>query len=166
MLHSGATLIVSSYYIMRFLWINFFTYILCGFIISGVLIRIFARWDDEDIRFVRQSEANPPDNTVLAPHGHSINGEALPDIWRVVLIRAVHVKWADLWRMPPRRWCPKCIAFDALWRIQDVFKSVLPCFCPAPGCAGAGLTALRLSFQASGLHPVQNGFHIARTTAL
>ena len=151
---------------MRFLWINFFTYILCGFIISGVLIRIIARWDDEDIRFIRRSEANPPDNTVLAPHGHSINGEALPDIWRVVLVRAVHVKWADLWRMPPRRWYPKCIAFDALWRIHDVFKSVLPCFCPAPGCAGAGLTALRLSFQASGLHPVQNGFHIARTTAL
>lgn len=98
--------------------------------------------------------------------GHPINGEALPDVWRVVFVSAVHVKWADLRRMPPRRWRPRCIAIDALWRIQDVFKSALPCFCPAPGPDRVGLTATRLPFQAPGLHPVHDGSHIARTTAL
>lgn len=126
-----------------------------------VLTHFSNRYSLEDIRQA-VSRLQPKLNS----KGHPINGEALPDVWRVVFVSAVHVKWADLRRMPPRRWRPRCIAIDALWRIQDVFKSALPCFCPAPGPDRVGLTATRLPFQAPGLHPVHDGSHIARTTAL
>lgn len=163
MLHETARLLVCGNSTTSSLCTNaFFTYTFCRFIISGVSVRIFACGNDEYVGFIRKSEADSPGYAVLASQRYSISGQAILDVGGVILIRVIQVKWADLRRGPPRWWYPCFLCLEALLRVQNVLKSVLPYLCL--DCVG--LVAPLLPFKASGLHSAENCFDIATAAAL